>query len=44
MSFEGLPGPAVAVALIAMALTVALGLIGTWAALSQKPARVLRHL
>jgi putative ABC transport system permease protein len=44
MSFEWLPGPAVAVALIAMALTVALGLLGTWAALSQKPARVLRHL
>jgi putative ABC transport system permease protein len=44
MSFEWLPGPALAVALLAMALTVGLGLLGTWAALSQKPARVLRHL
>lgn len=44
MSFEWLPGPALAVALLAMVLTVALGLFGTWAALSQKPARVLRHL
>jgi putative ABC transport system permease protein len=44
MNFEWLPGPALAVALLAMALTVGLGLLGTWAALSQKPARVLRHL
>jgi putative ABC transport system permease protein len=44
LNFAWLPGPAVASALAALALTVALGLAGTFTALGQKPARVLRHL
>jgi putative ABC transport system permease protein len=44
LSFVWLPEPAVAAALVALALTVSLGLIGTFTALGQKPARVLRHL
>jgi putative ABC transport system permease protein len=42
--FVWLPGPALASALAALVLTVAFGLIGTFSALGQKPARVLRHL
>jgi putative ABC transport system permease protein len=44
LSFVWLPQPALAAALAALALTVSLGLIGTFTALGQKPARVLRHL
>jgi len=44
LNFAWLPGPAVAAALAALALTVAFGLAGTFTALGQKPARVLRHL
>jgi putative ABC transport system permease protein len=44
LKFVWLPGPAAASALAALALTVAFGLIGTFSALGQKPARVLRHL
>jgi putative ABC transport system permease protein len=36
--------PALAAALIALVITVALGLVGTFAALGQKPAPVLRNL
>jgi putative ABC transport system permease protein len=42
--FVWLPVPAIAAALGALALTVAFGLIGTFSALGQKPAPVLRHL
>ena len=38
------PGPALAAALAALVVTVALGLVGTFAALGQKPAQVLRNL
>jgi putative ABC transport system permease protein len=44
LSFTWLPGPAVAAAAGALAITVGLGLIGTFSALSQKPAPVLRSL
>ncbi len=44
LAFVWLPGPAVISALFALVLTVAFGLIGTFTALGQKPARVLRHL
>ena len=44
LRFEWLAGPAIASALAALALTVAFGLAGTFTALGQKPARVLRHL
>jgi putative ABC transport system permease protein len=44
LNFAWLPGPAIAAALAALALTVAFGLAGTFTALGQKPARVLRHL
>jgi putative ABC transport system permease protein len=44
LNFAWLPGPAVASALAALALTIAFGLAGTFTALGQKPARVLRHL
>jgi len=39
-----LPGPAAAAAFGALTVTVALGLIGTFAALGHKPATVLRNL
>jgi putative ABC transport system permease protein len=42
--FVWLPAPAIAVALGALALTVALGLLGTFTVLSRKPASVLRNL
>jgi len=44
LRFVWLPGPAAGAALAALALTVAFGLAGTFTALGQKPARVLRHL
>ncbi len=42
--FVWLPGPALAAAFGALLLTVVFGLIGTFSALGQKPAPVLRHL
>jgi putative ABC transport system permease protein len=44
LRFEWLPLPALAAAAGAVAVTVALGLIGTFSALGQKPASVLRNL
>jgi putative ABC transport system permease protein len=44
LSFVWLPGPALTAALAAVAATVALGLIGTFTALGQRPGPVLRHL
>lgn len=44
LSFAWQPLPAVAAALAAVLITVALGLIGTYSALGQKPAPVLRNL
>ena len=44
LTFVWLPAPALTAALGALVLTVAFGLIGTFSALGQKPARVLRHL
>jgi putative ABC transport system permease protein len=43
-SFVWLPGPAAVAALAALAVTLAFGLIGTFTALGQKPAPVLRNL
>jgi putative ABC transport system permease protein len=42
--FVWMPGPALAAAFGALLLTVVFGLIGTFSALGQKPAPVLRHL
>jgi putative ABC transport system permease protein len=44
LGFVWLPLPAVVAALAALVLTVGFGLIGTFTALGQKPAPVLRHL
>jgi len=44
LAFTWLPLPALAATLGAAGLTIAFGLIGTFSALSQKPAPVLRHL
>jgi putative ABC transport system permease protein len=44
LSFAWLPGPSLAAAAGAVAVTVALGLVGTFTALGQKPAPVLRNL
>ncbi len=44
LSFAWLPGPAAAAALGALVVTVCLGLLGTFSALGQKPAAVLRNL
>jgi putative ABC transport system permease protein len=44
LRFDWLPVPALAAAAGAVAVTVALGLIGTFSALGQKPASVLRNL
>ncbi len=44
LSFVWLPWPALAAAAGAVVVTVVLGLIGTFSALGQKPARVLRNL
>jgi len=43
-TFAWLPGPALLAALAALALTLAFGLAGTFTALGQKPASVLRNL
>ncbi len=42
--FQFEPAAAALAALTAVVLTVVLGLIGTWRALGQKPAPVLRNL
>jgi len=44
LSFVWLPWPALIATLGTTALTIGFGLIGTFSALSQKPAPVLRHL
>jgi putative ABC transport system permease protein len=44
LSFRWLAGPALTATFCATALTIAFGLIGTFSALGQKPAPVLRHL
>jgi putative ABC transport system permease protein len=44
LSFVWLPVSAAAAAAAALIATVLLGLIGTFSALGQKPASVLRHL
>jgi putative ABC transport system permease protein len=44
LGFTWLPLPALAATLGAAGLTIAFGLIGTFSALGQKPAPVLRHL
>ena len=44
LSFVFLPVPALAATVGAAGLTIAFGLIGTFSALGQKPAPVLRHL
>jgi putative ABC transport system permease protein len=44
LSFAWLPGPSLAAAAGAVAATVVFGLIGTFTALGQKPAPVLRNL
>lgn len=44
LPFIWLPGPALAAAVLAVMVTVILGLAGTYAALGQKPAPVLRNL
>jgi putative ABC transport system permease protein len=44
LSFGWLAGPAFGAAAAAIAATVLLGLIGTFAALGRKPAPVLRNL
>jgi len=44
LRFDWQGGPAIAAALIALAITLVFGLVGTFAALGRKPAAVLRHL
>jgi putative ABC transport system permease protein len=44
LPFIWLPGPSLAAAAGAIVVTVALGLLGTFTALGQKPAAVLRNL
>jgi putative ABC transport system permease protein len=44
LSFAWLPWPALIATLAATLLTIVFGLIGTFSALGQKPATVLRHL
>jgi len=44
LRFSWQPWPALAAAVLAVLVTVALGLIGTFSALGQKPAPVLRNL
>jgi putative ABC transport system permease protein len=41
-AWEG--GPAIAASLVALAITLLFGLVGTFAALGRKPAAVLRNL
>jgi putative ABC transport system permease protein len=44
LPFHWHSGPSVAAAAIAVVITIAFGLIGTWPALGRKPAAVLRNL
>jgi putative ABC transport system permease protein len=44
LQFAWQGGPAVAAALVALAVTLMFGLVGTFAALGRKPAAVLRNL
>jgi putative ABC transport system permease protein len=44
LGFSWLPLPALLATLAAVAVTVALGLLGTFTALGQKPAPILRNL
>jgi putative ABC transport system permease protein len=44
LPFHWQSGPGVAAAVIAVVITIAFGLIGTWPALGRKPAAVLRNL
>ena len=44
LSFTWLPVPALTATICAAALTIVFGLVGTFSALGQKPAPVLRHL
>ena len=44
LEFAFLPGAAALAALIALVLTIAFGLVGTWRVLGNKPAAVLRDL
>jgi putative ABC transport system permease protein len=44
LAFVWLPIPALTAALVALAVTVVFGLAGTFTALGQKPATVLRNL
>jgi putative ABC transport system permease protein len=44
LPFQWQSGPSIAAACVAVVVTIAFGLIGTWPALSRKPAAVLRNL
>ena len=44
LPFHWQSGPAIAVAMIAVVITMIFGLMGTWPALGRKPAAVLRNL
>jgi putative ABC transport system permease protein len=44
LPFHWQSGPSIAAAVIAVVITIAFGLIGTWPALGRKPAVVLRNL
>lgn len=44
LKFALMPGAALGATALAVAVTVGLGLIGTWRALGEEPARVLRNL
>jgi putative ABC transport system permease protein len=44
LPFHWQSGPSLAAAVIAVVITIAFGLIGTWPALGRKPAAVLRNL
>jgi putative ABC transport system permease protein len=44
LPFQWQSGPSIAAAVIAVIITIAFGLVGTWPALGRKPAAVLRNL
>ena len=44
LPFRWHAGPAIAASVVAVLITMVFGLIGTWPALSRKPAAVLRTL